>query len=303
MKKVFYYIVALSLVCLLVCFMFAQYQPSTRLAPKDEIELVRMIAGLNADLPRDVGTIGRLDSLSLEDKAITYSMSVNGDEQIMQFYADNHDEFKDILKYAFIEMNGQRNMGSTFLHALKTKDLSIRVKIYTTKSKFEQWDITGEELSAFIDSCKLTPTKALQTVIDMQVKFANMKLPVSDKDTRLVTNVVTNSIGSDSQDCSLYAIKHEGEDIFFEYKINKKNMKDLESVKDRFEDLNFLDAYAQELAQDKDMREFMGSFAIAHSNMVLVYREDKSNKKVSIKLPYTVLRDHCVVPQELLSVN
>ena len=64
-----------------------------------------------------------------------------------------------------------------------------------------------------------------------------------------------------------------------------------------------MDALVQELAQDKDVLEFIGMLVISHSNMVLVYRESKSNEQISIEMPYTILRNHCKVPQELLSIN
>lgn len=64
-----------------------------------------------------------------------------------------------------------------------------------------------------------------------------------------------------------------------------------------------MNAFVQDLAQDKDVLEFIGMLAISHSNMVLVYRESKSNEQISIEMPYTILRNHCKVPQELLSIN
>lgn len=114
-----------------------------------------------------------------------------------------------------------------------------------------------------------------------------------------------NSIVGDVKDesCLLQSIKYEGNNLLFEYKVNEEGAKDIKRLKDREEDLDFMDAFVQELAQDKDVLEFIGMLVISHSNMVLVYRESNSNEQISIVLPYTILRNHCKVPQNLLSIN
>lgn len=243
--------------------------------------------------------------MSFADETITYAVSVKGDNRIMQVYSDNYDEFKDMLKYSFIEMNGQGNLGNTFAHSMETKGLNICFKVSTEKKKSMSWDITGKELSAFVDSCKLSPTTALKKVIDMQIKIANLKLPITTSDSPKATTVAINSIVGDVKDesCLLKSIKYEGNNLLFEYKVNEEGAKDIKRLKDRDDDLGYMDALVQELVQDKDMLEFIGILAISHSNMVLVYRESESNEQVSIELPYTILRNHCKVPQELLSIN
>lgn len=98
-------------------------------------------------------------------------------------------------------------------------------------------------------------------------------------------------------------IKYEGNYLLFEYKVNEESMKDIENLKGREDDLELMNAFVQELAQDKDVLELIGMLAISHSNMVLVYRENASAKLISLTLPYTILRNHCKVPQNLLSFN
>ena len=139
----------------------------------------------------------------------------------------------------------------------------------------------------------------------MQIKIANLKLPVTTSDSPKATTVAINSIVGDVKDesCLLQSIKHEGNNLLFEYKVNEEGAKDIKRLKDREEDLGYIDAIVQELVQDKDILEFIGMLAISHSNMVLVYRESKSNEQISIEMPYSILRNHCKVPQELLSIN
>lgn len=305
MGKLFKYIIVLLIVCTLIGIFIALNMPRPKLTFSDKMKLSQIIAECNANLPREIGTIGYLDSMSFANKTITYAVSVKGDDRIIQVYSDNYDEFKDMLKYSFIEMNGQGSLGNTFAHSLETKGLNISFKISTENKKSMSWNITGKELSTFVDSCKLSPTTALKKVIDMQIKIANLKLPVTTSDSPKATTVAINSIVGDVKDesCLLQSIKYEGNNLLFEYKVNEEGAKDIKRLKDREEDLDFMDAFVQELAQDKDVLEFIGMLALSHSNMVLVYRENASAKQFSLTLPYTILRNHCKVPQNLLSIN
>ena len=303
MEKLFKYILAILVVCTLVGIFVALNNPRPKLTFNDKIRLSKIIAECNMDLPREIGTIGYLDSMSFADETITYAVSVKGDDRIMQVYSDNYDEFKDMLKYSFIEMNGQGSLGNTFAHSLETKGLNICFKVSTENKKSMSWNITGKELSAFVDSCKLSPTTALKKVIDMQIKIVNLKLPVTTSDSSKATTVAINSIVGDVKDesCFLQSIKYEGNNLLFEYKVNDEGAKDIKKLKDRENDLEFMDALVQELAQDKDVLEFIGLLAISHSNMVLVYKN--SAKQISLKLPYIILRNHCKIPEDLLSTN
>lgn len=305
MDKLFKYIIAIFIACTLTGIFIALNIPRPKLTFNEKMRLSKIIAECNTDLPREIGTIGYLDSMSFANETITYAVSVKGDDRIIQVYSDNYDEFKDMLKYSFIEMNGQGSLGNTFAHSLETKGLNICFKISTENKKSMSWNITGKELSTFVDSCKLSPTTALKKVIDMQIKIANLKLPVTTSDSPKATTVAINSIVGDVKDesCLLQSIKYEGNNLLFVYKVNEEGAKDIKRLKDREEDLDFMDAFVQELAQDKDVQEFIGMLALSHSNMVLVYRENASAKQFSLTLPYTILRNHCKVPQNLLSIN
>lgn len=305
MGKLFKYTIVILIVCTLIGIFIGLNMPRPKLTFSDKMKLSQIIAECNANLPREIGTIGYLDSMSFANETITYAVSVKGDDRIMQVYSDNYDEFKDMLKYSFIEMNGQRNLGNTFAHSLEAKGLDICFKVYTESNKSKSWTITGREISEFVDSCKSSPTTALKRVIDMQIQIANLKLPVTTSDSPKATTVAINSIVEDTKDesCLLQSIKYEGNNLLFEYKVNEEGVKNIERLKDREEDLDFMDAFVQELAQDKDVLEFIGMLALSHSNMVLVYRENASAKQFSLTLPYTILRNHCKVPQNLLSIN
>ena len=102
MEKLFKYILAILVVCTLVSIFVALNNPRPKLTFSDKIKLSQIIAECNANLPREIGTIGYLDSMSFADGTITYAVSVKGDDRIMQVYSDNYDEFKDMLKYSFL---------------------------------------------------------------------------------------------------------------------------------------------------------------------------------------------------------
>ena len=305
MEKIFKYIIATFIICTVVGIFVFLNMPRPKMTFNDKIRLSQIISECNADLPREIGTIGYLDRISFTGETITYSVRVKGDDKIMQLYSDNYEGFKDVLKYAFVEMDGQRNLGTVFAHSLESKGLNICVKVSTGSKSSMSWSIMGEELSAFVDSCKLSPTMALKNVIDMQVKIANLELPITTVTSQKATTVAINSIVGDVQDnsCLLQAIKHKGNSLIFEYNVDEKAMKEIEMLKEREHDLDFMNAFVQELAQDKDVSEFIGMLAISHSNMVLAYQEKKSNKQINIEIPYTVLRNNSKVPHELLTTN
>lgn len=172
MNRLFKYIIAILVVCTLGGIFATLNTPRPKLTHSDKVRLAQIIAECNADLPREIGTIGYLDSISFADETVTYSVRVKGDDRIMQVYSDNYCEFKDMLKYSFIEMNGQGNLGNSFARFLEAKGLNICFKVSTENKKSMSWNVAGKELGAFVDSCKLSPTTALKRVIDMQIKIA-----------------------------------------------------------------------------------------------------------------------------------
>lgn len=227
MDKLFKYIIAIFIACTLIGIFIALNKPRPKLTFSDKMKLSQIIAECNANLPREIGTIGYLDSMSFANETITYAVSVKGDDRIIQVYSDNYDEFKDMLKYSFIEMNGQGNLGNIFAHSLETKGLNICFKVSTENKKSMSWNITGKELSTFVDSCKLSPTTALKKVIDMQIKIANLKLPVTTSDSPKATTVAINSIVGDVKDesCLLQSIKYEGNNLLLYIRSMKKARK------------------------------------------------------------------------------
>lgn len=300
MEKAFKFFVIVFVVCTLVGITIAINAPRPKLSFNERLKLSEIIAKCNADLPCEIGTIGYLDSVSFAEETITYHTRINGDGKIM---SDNYDDIKDMLKYSILVMNGQKNLGDIIAYFLGDKGLNMCWKVCAENQMSMNWKITGDEYRTFIDSCKSSPSEALNKIMDMQIKLANLKLPLSPYQNTQVASITTNSLignGTD-EDFLLQSIKHKGNDILIEYKVSENEMKDIENLKDISNNLDFLNALTQELAQDKDVLELIGMMAISHSNMVLIYRGKTSGKQVSVKIPYNILRNNCNVAQELLN--
>lgn len=114
MDKLFKYIIAVLIVCTLIGIFIALNMPRPKLTFSDKMKLSQIIAECNTDLPREIGTIGYLDSVSFADETVTYAVSVKGDDRIMQVYSDNYDEFKDMLKYSFYRNEWAKKLGKYF---------------------------------------------------------------------------------------------------------------------------------------------------------------------------------------------
>ena len=298
------HIISIIVAGVVICIAIAIKPPRPKLTFYDKIQIQYVLEKGNKDLPLEVGTIGYLDSISFSDETLICVFRVKGNDKIMQIYADNYNEFKDMQKYLFTKMNGNRHFSENLMHFVEAKGINLCVKVYTETKKSMTWYITNKELKSFSDSCKQSPTATLQKVIDMQLKIANLELPLTPNDTKQVSSIATNSLIGDSIDenCLLQSITHKWNDIFFEYKISDFEIKDIERLEEKQDDLDFIDALVQDFSQDKDMLEFIDMLVISRSNMILVYQCHKNSfkKQVTIKIPYQILRKHCHVPQELL---
>lgn len=303
MEKIFKTFVGVVISLLFIGILIALNLPKTKMTSREDSILRNIVQNLNADLPRAVGTIGTLDSITYFNKAISYNMTVDGDNGIRQIYLKNYDKFRDILKYSILVMNGQRNMGNVLISLLEAKGINMSVVIYTQNGESTTWTITGEELSRFIDSCKISPTTALKSTIDMEIEIANLNLPVKKEDLHdSIRSVALNSfLGDIDETCLPQAVSHLDNDIAFEYNVDENafNLNGLEKISDNVDALEML---ASSLINDNaDMQEFLGLIAISQSDFVIIYNGRTSHKKVSIRLPYCILKKYCKVPQCLLS--
>ena len=302
MEKGFKYFLWIVVLGLFFGIFVAINMPKPSMTITEEIEIKKAISRWNSILPRKIGTIGTMDSIVYHDRTITYNITVFGDNGIKEVYKKNYNEFKDILKYSLLAMNGQRNMGSVFSSILDKKELNLGFRVYTQDGDATEWKMPGSELNEFMKACQMSPTTALRTTIDMQIEIVNLHLPVNIEDVRdPIKSVALNSIlGELDESCLPKSISHVGEDIIFEYNVVEDaiDLDELDKIKDN---PDALDIVASSLTEDEDAHEFLGIIAISHSNIVITYEGRNTHKTVSIRIPYSILKKYCKVPQYLLS--
>ena len=300
MEKAFKYFLSFFAIALTIGIIYAIHAPRPKMSLFDEQEMRRLIVRLNDDLPREIGTIGYLDSITYANHTISYVMSVKGDNGIKQVYTDYYDDFKELLKYSVLMMNGQRNMGDKFSSILDYKGLDAGVKIYTPDRTCTSWTITGTELKNFVDDCKLNPTEALHRVIEMNVKIANLSLPMKPSEETSVRTVSLNSIVTDDDSFLLQSIAYNVNNLILEYDVDEQEC-DLDVMEENAKDGECVEALASTMTEDADVKEFFGLVSIAHTNIILKYVGRTSGKVTEITIPYQVIKKYCKIPPYLLS--
>ena len=267
----------------------------------DDEEMKVLLLDLNSDLPRKIGTIGTQDSITYDNKTLTYNHTVDGGEKIKKFYLDHYDEYKELIKYLIVAMNGQNNNGRILAECFYQRGLNACVRIYTGLDEPVSWTVKGTELKAFADSCKADPTEALKLAIDMMLEFTNMSLPIKPEDISKYHNIATNSLINGYDSAYLpQSIKHIGNMIVSTISLDEKEY-DISSLKENSQNDEYIDNFAKLLSKDEDIKEFFGMLALSHSDFAFQYIGRQNKDTVLVKLPYTILRKHCSVPSELLS--
>lgn len=134
MGKLFKYTIAILIVLTLTGIFIALNMSRPKLTFSDKMRLSQIIAECNADLPREIGTIGYLDSMSFADETITYAVSVKGDNRIMLVYSENYDEFKDMLKFIGILAISHSNMVLVYRESKLDEQISIKIPYIILKN-------------------------------------------------------------------------------------------------------------------------------------------------------------------------
>lgn len=300
MDKTFKYILWIVPIIVVCGIYYAMSFPSPPLTLNEEIELKKAIEQKNQVLPTKIGTIGTLDSMIYDNHTIVYVMSVFGDSEVKNLYNSHYEDFGELLKYSFIIMNGQNNEGIKLASVLQSKQLNIQFKIYTPNRDATSWKFSGKEIADFVTSCEISPTTALEKVIDMQIEIASINLPVRIEDLRSnVKSVALNSFFGDlDESCLPQSITHHGNDIIFEYLVDE-NAYDLLDAKEAFANEDAKEEYVKEMASDADISVFLGMIAMSHSNMVVKFNGRQSDNMVEITIPYEILKKYCKIPQNL----
>lgn len=298
--KIFVFVFAATL---LVAIIYIKSLPQNRTTIDETFQINSWVNDLNNDLPRNIGSIGTLDRITFEDNRIHYHMSVHGDVDIMDFYKHNYMEYKELLMYSLILLNGQNNNADKFAKYLSYKEWGLKLTIKVIDGRSVSWEFAGQEMEDFIMNCKLNPTSALCKTIDMQIEMAKLSIPINNDDYTQIQSVTANTLlATIEEGFELIDIKHIDNDIVFEFRVDESKANfNLADLKIASQLLEFKKEFANTLAEDVDIREFFNLVVISHSNFVMRYYGNISEEVVDVYLPYFILKNYCNVPGNILN--
>lgn len=303
MEKKFKVILGCFVGIVLLAVLIVPTLPKPKLTLSKRLAIEQCLQEQNADLPRKIGTIGWLNAIQLEHDAMVYKMSVVGDAAIDSIYENHDEEMRTILLYSIVMMNGQRDYGTIFSQGLDALGLNLKATITTPSNRTFEWTIVPSELTAFVDSCQKNSTQSMYAIIDMQVQLTKQQLPAVIDSLGNLQTISINAITSASySQCDILAdIRHTDEDIEIDYITSEQE--GLLSNIEWNDDEEVIRIFTSEMAKDDDFRELLNSLAISHSNLILNYVGRISNQRMSIKIPYRIIREYCDVPKTLLTID
>ena len=253
---------------------------------EQNIDIAKHIKALNYDLPRDIGSIGRLESITYEGNMICYKMSVYGDPAIMDFYKKNYDSFRIVMLYSFALLNGQNQNATKLAEFEACKGIGTKWIIKTSDNRSLSWQATGQELLDFIHKNDSNPTEIVAALLDFQIELTNYQL----------NNVASNSLIDISEDgIKFKSISHRDKDVIMTYGLDE-TIYSIDNIIANSTDMEFVEELAAELAQDPDMQELINLVSISHSNIVIRYQGNTSKKYADLRITYQLLKKYSQVP-------
>ena len=278
-----------------VTIIVVRIMPKPKLSYSERQKLLNQLFVFNAKLPLKIGTIGQLDRVVFEDDTMSYHFSNYGSRMIDTFYEANYDAVREVMKYGIVVLNGRNNNGTKLADWYDAKGIILKSVLKTPSSREFSWVYSGQELLDFIDKIKISPTKALYTIIDTHIKLTNMSLPLNSYDVNPIQSVTNNSIKNSLSDGDrLLEIKHEDENIIFVIETQEKEAR-IADIKPVAEELTFLDALMEEASEDPDMKEFIDMLALSHSNLVFSFHNVSRTDSVKVVVPYIILENHSTI--------
>lgn len=193
MNNLFKYIVAAFVLIIMGAIIVVQFLPKPKLSFTERQNINLAIQKLNSELPQEIGTIGQFEKASFRNDTLAYYYVVYGGKETDEFYEENFNEVRELMKYLVICMNGNRNTGTKMAQWINSVNIPIQVNISTLGTKTFKWTYEGRELLDFIHKVRISPTEALHTVIEVWIKLANLSLPLFADDIN-VQSISNNTI-------------------------------------------------------------------------------------------------------------
>lgn len=256
--------------------------PQIGLTPK-EIAILTFDLGL----PRQMGTMGTQDSVTYSKgtRTLFYNSTIWGYADANKYlYRINRDKYYDMVKYFILEMDD----GFGFASLLEERQVNLGYRVFFSDGDCFEWKVPGKELLSFADSCKMNPTEALKKVIDLNLEIANLHLPIRPEDLpNQARTVISNAIIGDEK-CLLQSVSCNHDDIVLLYDIDDIEY-DLDITEHNVDDMEFVWNVVNDMARDDNFYPFIRLLAKTHTNMILMYEGRNSHKRVSMKVPNSLI--------------
>lgn len=269
--------------------------PKGRITTEEIFEIHNHLPELNKDLPRPIGSIGTLERISFKDHCFVYEMTVKGDSKVIDFYKEKHDNFKTILTYSFLTMDGQGMKATQLARYNKEKGIGIKCVISASNRDSVEWEFKPDELLNLRNSISSAPGEAMAKALSMQVELINAQIQAERGNIDIIS-VVTNALsGTEDEGILLKDISSNQSTVIFTYLIND-DMYDLELIDKGAKMPESKINIIEELATDSDCQELINMISIAHSSIVIRYIGVKSNDTIEITIPYQIVKRYSEVP-------
>ena len=289
MEKVIKIVVAVFVLVILVVLGKKAMQPKDNLSFEEDVIIRESLRELNNDLPRPIGTIGTLNSITYHksnNRSISYNMTVFGDPSIKEFYQTHYQDFHDVFLYSYATLNGQNENATKFAEFLKEKGIGLSTTIVFPDKESMTWDFSPSEPIGFVNSYNGTPTEALRTVLDFHIALVNYNC----------LSITSNSIDELSEDgMVLLSIDHNDNTIIWNWGVDE-NQYDIQAMSALFQEEGCAEMLIAEMIQDPDVQELMNLISIAHSDISICYKGLSSNSMAEIVIPYSLIKRYSQVP-------
>lgn len=278
----------------------------TIMAPKTEkyYMMQSLVDNLNKELPRNIGTIGKFNHVSYWDDTLTYHASIREDADsklTMDYYQKHKKEVGKLCSSMMVMMNAQSGEpGSRMAELLTDTHNVLTLEITLPSNQSLHWSWSGDDLQRAIAVNKKSSAELLMTAIKYQLDLYERKLPMTfgedGQALSLSTNAILKNLG---QYEALVDLSMSGKNIIFTFSTPETEAT-IAEMSGNSKDVTVVRLLLQELCEDPDFKEFINLFALAKCNMVFIYKGIKSKNTAKVIFPYTMLREYCNIPDELL---
>lgn len=260
--------------------------PKDRLTIEEEIKVHNVVKTLNEDLPRNIGSIGTLDSIRFHKRSICYFLTVFGDASIYDFYSAHYKDFHYVLLSNFTLLNGQNGNGTKLAEFYKAKRISTSFTTYCPNYQSLTWDFSPSEPLEFIQAYNGTPTDALGSVLNFHIALANYNC----------NSITTNSLSQLSDEgIAFKSLEHIGNNIVCNWDVDD-NLYDFKALTSNLKSKETAVSFIEAFANNPDAQELINLISIAHANIVFHYRGMINGQEAEITIPYSLIKQYSVVP-------